>query len=124
MSEKDPLGLWGVSAAFGGGLAAGVGASASAGGYYSPDACGKKSGGFTSTGKEWGLTGGLGVQLGLFFGNGTDLFSGEGSAYSVTVLDFNFGVTFSSGQISGVTFGAGVGLPIGASVTTSNTILH
>jgi RHS repeat-associated protein len=123
ISKIDPLGLWGVSAGFGGGGAIGAGASAWSGGYYSPDAC-KKSGGFTSTGSEWGLGGGLGVQFGLFFGDGTDLFSGDGAAYTVTILDVNIGVTFSNGQVSGVTFGAAAGLPLGATVTKSNTKLH
>jgi RHS repeat-associated protein len=124
VSKIDPLGLWGVYSGFGGGGAIGTGASGWLGGYYSPDACDQKSGGLTSTGSEWGLGGGLGVQFGLFFGDGKNLLSGNSAAYTVTIGDLNFGVTFSSGQFSGITFGAAAGLPIGATVTQSNTILH
>jgi hypothetical protein len=40
------------------------------------------------------------------------------------ILDFNLGVTFSNGRISGVTLGIAGGLPVGATATQSNTVLH
>jgi RHS repeat-associated protein len=124
----DPLGLAGISITFGGDLTIGRGGTAGSGGYFTFDTL--TSGALTYTGSTYGLSTGLGLSFTLFSGQGTSLLEGLSTGYNVSVGPLTFALTFSSNfndgflGITAISAGVAAGLPLGATASTTNTIIQ
>jgi RHS repeat-associated protein len=125
---KDPDGKAGVAFTVGGDLTLGRGATAGAGGYFALDT--RTAGALTFTGDTYGLSTGFNASATFFAGSGTSLLEGKATNFNISALALSLGVTFSSNSkdgflgITAITVGVGAGLPVGATASTTNTVIQ